>query len=219
MKRTIRFSVPLVLSLILTQTAFAFDDGDLQNWSSIAIEGKLNKEWTVLLDEELRFGDDVSDLFYQRTDLGITYQMLPWLKLGLNYWHQYSEKNGNWKLEQKPHFNATIKFKIGSFTLQDRSRLERRIFEDADNQWRYRNKLSLTPPVKFTKFSIQPYVADEIFINFEDDAYRRNRIYLGCKSKLAKRLALDIYYLLQSDKAEPDWKKTHVIGSKLKISF
>ena len=77
MQRTIRFSVLLVLSLIFTQTGFAFDNGDLQNWSSIAFEGKINNQWKIILDEEFRFADDVSDLFYQRTDLGIMYQALP----------------------------------------------------------------------------------------------------------------------------------------------
>ena len=97
-------------------------------------------------------------------------------------------------------FNFFLKFK-----LNDRNRFE--------------NRLMLTPPVKLTGYNIQPYLADEIFISFEENELNRNRIYIGFKIKLFKNVALDQYYLLESNKKLEDWTTYNIIGSRLKVAF
>lgn len=41
--------------------------------------------------------------------------------------------------------------------------------ENADSFWRYRNKITIKFPLKSTKFEIQPYLADEIFVDFDQE--------------------------------------------------
>ena len=212
------FIIGISLFLIFN-TSFAFEDGDWQSWPRISIEGKLSAKWKIYLDEEFRMGDNISDLYFHRSDFGVTYKFADCFYLGLNYWHSHKEKNGQWYQEKKPHINLTFKWEMGKFKLNDRNRFENRYQQGKDKVWRYRNRLTLTPPLKFTKYNIQPYLADEIFFDFEESELNRNRIYAGIKIKLLKNLSFDGYYLLESNKKFEEWSAYNVMGSKFKVTF
>jgi hypothetical protein len=217
MKRLV--AVFIALYLLCALPAFAFDDGDFQLWQTTSAETKLNTDLKIKVEEELRFGDDISELYYTHTDGGIDYKVTDGLHLGLNYRQIYEKKKGEWKYENRPHANGTLKWKIEGFSFSDRSRLEFRKPEDKDAKWRYRNKLTVNLPWKWTEFEIQPYVADEIFIDFEGDKFNRNRLYGGIKMKIIKNLKAELFYLWQSSKTDDDWIDYNVLGIKAKLIF
>lgn len=117
-----------------------------------------------------------------------------------------------------PHINGTVKAKWNNLVFKDRSRLEYRIKEDDDNSWRYRNKLSVDLPFKWTKLNIQPYIADEIFYNFDENTLNRNRAYAGFKILFLENLRGEIYYMHQSTKSS-EWKGCNILGTSLKSAF
>ncbi|MGB3058044.1 MAG: hypothetical protein WBC16_07815, partial [Candidatus Omnitrophota bacterium] len=59
-------SAGLVMGLILTgiMPASAYENGDLQLWNTDSIEARLNENLKVKVEEELRFGGDISELYY-----------------------------------------------------------------------------------------------------------------------------------------------------------
>ena len=73
--------------------------------------------------------------------------------------------------------------------------------------------------MKLTQLEIQPYIADEIFYDFDEEALNRNRLYAGFNLKLLKHLKADIFYLWQSSEKNDKWSDTHILGTKLKLSF
>ena len=103
--------------------------------------------------------------------------------------------------------------------LSDRNRFEYRIRSKRNDVWRYRNSLTLKLPFKWTGFKIQPYVAEEIFVDLDKGDLERNRVYNGLEAKLMEHLNLEIYYLWQRTKSAGDWIDINVIGSKLKFVF
>ncbi|KPK40431.1 MAG: hypothetical protein AMJ78_07195 [Omnitrophica WOR_2 bacterium SM23_29] len=210
----------LVISiLIFSNYSFAFDDGDFQHWNTETISWKINKDLTTAIEEEFRFGDDGGDLYYQHTDLGIAYSGLTkWLDIGVNYRLAFEEKNNDWKYINIPHLNGTLKFDLYNFNFSDRSRFEYQDKEEGNDVWRYRNKFTIKLP-KFTRFDIQPYVADEIFVDFDEEELNRNRLSTGITWKLLKNLKGDIFYLWQSSKSGGTWVDYNVLGTKLKLSF
>ncbi|MBU4140893.1 MAG: DUF2490 domain-containing protein, partial [Candidatus Omnitrophica bacterium] len=131
----------------------------------------------------------------------------------------FEEKNSDWKYENRPHLNATVKLKLGDFKLSNRGRFEYRNREGADTLWRYRNKFTIKFPFKLTQLEIQPYVADEIFVDFDKEELNRNRLYAGFSLKLLKNLKGEIYYLRQSSKKSGRWTDYNVLGTKVKLSF
>lgn len=219
MKNLPAFIFVTLLLIQLTPDVSAYDDSDWQYWNTESMEGNISEKWKVKLEEEFRFGDDAREFYYQHSDLGLSYNCCEWFRLGLNYRQVYEKKEGDWKEENRPHINGTLKWGWKDFKFTDRSRLEYRVREDKDDTLRYRNKMTIKFPFKWTKFDIQPYLADEIFIDFDQGELNRNRFYIGVDSKLMKHLKADVFYLWQSSKSGDSWVDYNVVGTKLKIVF
>lgn len=199
---------------------YAFDDGDFQYWNSESISVKLDKNWRIELSEEFRFGDGAGYFYYQHSDLGLTYSdLFEWLDVGVNYRLLFEEKNDDWQYESRPHLNATLKYEINGLKLSDKNRFEYRDKEKSEDGWRYRNMFTIKFPLKLTQFEIQPYVADEIFIDFNEKKFNRNRFYGGLDCKIFKDSKIEIYYLWQNSEKNDRWSDIHVLGTKLKLSF
>ena len=210
----------LFLGLFFLQASFAFDDNDFQYWNTESVSWKIGQDWKAKLEEEFRFGNDGGHFYYQHSDLGFTYSgFADWLDLGINYRHIFEEKNGEWPRERRPHLNITLKGKMDDWAWSCRARFEYRDKDNSNDGWRYRNKLTLKAPLKITRFEIQPYIADEIFVDFDKDDLTRNRFYSGFSMKLFKNLKGEIFYLWQRSKKDDKWVDAHVLGTKLKFSF
>ncbi len=193
----------VMLSMVLFPGAsFAFDDGDFQYWNTEMASWKISDDLKVNLEQEPRFGDNAVNPYYNHTDIGISYSGLyDWLVLGLNYRYVNEEKSSGWQEENRPHLNAAVKFELAEFDFSNRGRLEYRNKEDADNYFRYRNKLAIKFPFKFTVLEIQPYVADELFYDFGSERLNRNRFYSGVILKLFGDLSGEVYYVFERNKS------------------
>lgn len=164
-------------------------------------------------------GDNGGNLYYQHTDLGIGYSGLAkWLDIGLNYRLVYEKSNSKWEYENRPHLNIWLKLDLGSFNLSDRHRFEFRDKEEGNDGWRYREKFTLKFP-KFTKLELQPYIADEIFVDFDKEQLNRNRLYFGADFRIYKSLMGELFYLWQNSKSSGKWSDCNVLGTKLKLAF
>lgn len=209
-----------IFILLFCASGFAFDENDFQYWNTESVSWKINDKYKTSFEAEFRYGDDASNFYYQHTDLGITYSGLTkWLDVGLNYRLILEEKKTIFRYENVPHLNATLKGEVFDFAVSNRSRIEYKEREEAEDYWRYRNKTTLKLPLKLTKLEIQPYVADEIFYDFNVESLNRNRLYSGIGFKVLKNLSAEIYYLWQSSKSNDNWSDTHALGTKLKLSF
>ncbi|NQT28499.1 MAG: DUF2490 domain-containing protein [Candidatus Omnitrophica bacterium] len=210
-----------ISAIVFCGNVYSFDDGDYQYWNTENVSWKLGDYWKASLEQEFRFGDNASNLYYEHTDFGITWSGLTeWIDLGLNYRHIFEEKSSKWREENRPHLNATVKWKLFSIDFSNRGRLEYRNREKAEDFWRYRNKFTVKTPFKFTKFKIQPYVADEIFYDFDQETLNRNRFYAGITFKLLDNLKGNIFYLLErSENSSNKWVDYNVLGTKLKLAF
>lgn len=210
----------LAVGIFNLQKSFAADKGDYQYWNTESISGKINDNLKITLEEEFRFGNNGNTLYYQHSDLGLSYSgIASWLDLGINYRHIFEEKVTNWKQERRPHLNAAVKWKVFDYVFGNRGRLEYRNREGSEDFLRYRNKVSVKLPFKLTKFEIQPFLADEIFYDFDVETLNRNRLYVGFSAKILKSLKLDIFYLWENSDKGDVWQDINVLGTKLKASF
>ena len=215
--------LPVFIIMIFSSgTCFAFDDEDWQYWNTENVSYKISDEWKAGLEQEFRWGDDMSNPYYNHTDVGITYSGLTdWFDLGFNYRYINEEKSNEWKREHRPHINGTIKWKLKDFSFSNRGRLEYREREDSDEAWQCRNKLSIKPPILLTKYKISPYIADETFFDSDSQELNRNRLYTGLSFQIFKSLKAETYYLWQRSKSSSSgkWTDYNIAGTKLKLSF
>jgi len=212
-------SVSVFLAAIAAGQSYAYDDGDFQIWHTENQEFKISKDFKTTLEEEFRWGDDASDFYYHHYDGGVVWGVNKYLDLGLNYRQVYEKKKNKFKEENRPHGNATLKWELEGFKFEDRNRIEYRHFDYQDDSWRYRNKLTIKFPWKFTKIEIQPFLADEVFVDLNDNGFSRNRFYSGLGMNFTKNIKAEVYYMLQSSKSSGKWTNANVFGTKLKIAF
>jgi len=81
------------------------------------------------------------------------------------------------------------------------------------------SKFTVRIPFKLTKFDIHPFVADEIFADFEENEMNKNRLYSGIEWKFVKSWRGKMFYLWQCSKRNGKWIDTHVLGTQIKFFF
>ncbi len=215
------FVIVAIATLSISRSCFGYDDEGFQHWSTAGVSSDINKDWQCVFEEEFRLGDDGGHLYYHHSDLGFIYKSFAdWIDLGFNY-RQVFEKDGKgkWRQENRPHINITLKARWFDLNVSNRARFEYRDRENKEDVWRYRNKVTVKFPLKLTKFDLQPYVADEVFITLNDDNIDRNRFYAGTSFNLSKDIKANIFYLWQSSRSAKEWKDINVLGTQLKFLF
>lgn len=209
----------IILLFMITGLVYAYDDGDFQIWNTEVEELKINKSLKIALEEEFRFGDNANEFYYHHYDAGLVYDLNKYFNLGVGYRHIYEKKKGKFKVENEPYWCAILFWALAGFKFDSRSRLEYRHFDYQKDSWRYRNKFTVKLPWKFTTLEIQPFLSDEIFVDFNGMDLNRNRFYSGLGFILTKNIKGEIYYLLQSSKGSGNWSDANVLGTKLKVLF
>jgi len=213
--------VTVIAVLLIGEICFTFDDGDFQYWSTAKFSFDIDKDRTFTFGEEFRLGDDAGDFYRHHSDIGFVYKSLAdWIDLGFNYRKVFEkDSKGKWRQENQPHLNVTLKGKLLGLDLSDRSRFEYRDRENKKDLWRYRNKVTVKLPLELTSLKLQPYLADEVFINFDEEDFNKNRLYSELSLKLSKNIKGEVYYLWQSSESGGDWKALNVLGTQLKFYF
>ena len=194
--------------------------GDFEYWPKAAFTIPIDEQWQFYIEERLSVADDVRRLDDHQTDFAVTYLGLAdWLSVGVGYKAFFEKDGDNWWVEDRPYLNVAVKAKIHGFGVTDRSRFEYRIPEDEDEVWQYRHKLTITSPTTFTPWKVLPYVAEEVFISFDEEDFNQQRVYTGFFIPLHKQVRLELFYLWRLDKEDDDWHDTNVLGSWLYFQF
>jgi hypothetical protein len=215
------FAIAVISIALVSEVCLASSDGDFEYWSKASVAFDIDKDWTLTFEEEFRLRDGGGNLYRHHSDLGLVYKSFAdWIDFGFNY-RQIFEKDskGEWRPENRPHLNVTLKGRLFDLDLSDRSRLEYRDRENQTDVWRYRNMFSVISPLEFTELKLKPYLADEVFISLDGEGYNINRLYSGVSFKLTKSIGVGIYYLWQSTKSGSGWIDTNVIGTQVKFRF
>lgn len=220
--------------------AFAYDDGDGQMWIKYEAGGKTGCGLEPKIEQELRYGDDMSEFYYTETYLSLGYKVTDWFKPVIGFasiaerenkpiysksGDVYSEKSDHsWKQEQDPRIDLYFSTKAMDWGFEDRVRCEYRDKDGAASYMRYRNRVKITTPWKLSPLAINPYVAWEA--NYEDDdekassdRWNRHRLYAGVGMKFGKQFKGGVYCMNEQNKKAGDWTSINVVGLDLGVSF
>ena len=227
-KRILQVIAGTCMSLLIASSAPAYEDGDWQFWQTDTVSGKLTDNLKASMEAEFKWGDDCSEFYYAHADISLDYRINDMFSLGVAFREAYelntgTEEENDWYNEHRPMINGSIAWKWGDFKFKNRARVEFRNFEIKDDRIRFRNKLGIKSPWKWTELNINPYIEDEIFLEEDKDGIYRNRLYAGIGLELMDAgwgvLKGTLYYLWQADDTDDGWKNTNVCGLKLKLGF
>lgn len=220
----IGLGVAIALTAALPRAfASAARDEDFGAWNLYEAEVKWRDAWKFRLGEETRFRE-AGGLHYFETRAGAHHQTRPWLALGSEYVQirsaRFSRNKNIWTWESRPRIYATPSYKLKGWLFEDRSMMEFRFKQKAENTMRYRNQFGLTAPWQWTSWKFQPYTTNELFIETNRNGLVEDRWISGFRFQPAKHLKCSIYYLRQSQKNNGGgWKDSNILGTSIRVAF
>jgi hypothetical protein len=214
-RRGVWILAALVLCTVRPLAAFEFE-----YWPKAFVRIPLDKQWQLSFEEWLSFNDNVRRFKDSQTDVWLYYfGLADWLSVGAGYKRVYTKAGDDWQVEDRPMLDAAVKTKVHGFGVTDRSRFEYRIPEGYEQVLRYRNRLTVTSPVTFTPWKIEPYTAEEVFVNLDEQGFNQQRLYGGVFIPLHEKVRLELFYLWKLDKVDREWRDTNVLGSWVYFQF
>ena len=72
-KNLIKIIIPIILVTLALSKAYAYDNGDFQIWNTNDEDITIGKATKLTLEEEYRYGENASELFYQHYDWGFNF--------------------------------------------------------------------------------------------------------------------------------------------------
>ena len=226
MKKAVFILAPVLGLMILALAMPTGSRGSIWHfWNTDSISGKLTDRVKVGTELEFRWREDKDKHFYYKhAQIGLEYKVNDYFSAGAAY-RQVDENTKDptgedWFTEYRPMVNLTGQYTLEGWKLKDRLRISYRVFDiDKDDVWRFRNKFYIYSPWKFTSLKINPYVADEIFLEEHKPGIYRNRFYVGVGLKIVEHVGGGLFYLWQTDNKGDEWASFNVAGLQVKFSF
>lgn len=196
-------------------------NGNLEFWQSTSVSTDLNSDWSAYGTQETKFGRENGNPYSYNVDMGFVYGgFADWLDLGVSFKKEYDQDGaGKFRHENRPHFNATLKDKIGDVDVSNRIRIEYRDREHVKHEYRLRNKTTFRFPARLTCLDMQPYIAEEWLINLGESNINQNRVYAGLSWTVAGNVKSSLFYAWKAGRGSGGWVNTNVIGIDLKFPF
>jgi catechol 2,3-dioxygenase-like lactoylglutathione lyase family enzyme len=188
-----------------------------QYWSGVTAAAPIGERTALRFAVSSRWDDDMDRHYYTLLDAGLDRKVGEALTLGAYYAHVNSGGAGAWRVEYRPHVDATVRLRLGSVTMSDRGRVEFRI-RDGEHGLRFRNRLKAAT-ASLGVIDARPYASIEPFIDLREGELNACRTSVGCSFAIRKPFALDLYYMYESRKAHGVWSGAPVFGSTLAARF
>lgn len=203
---------------------------DLWQWNTLSLEKKLSKKFTVSLEQEIRFYQNVSRLNLLYTNFGINYKVTGNLKTSLVYRYLLKKQDdGSYSFRHRFYVDFTFKKKIKIISLGYRARFQAQVRDVNSSDKGYipetymRNKVDVK--LDFGK-PFRPYIAAEFRYQFNntqkresDFLWNRGRYYAGFDFVLNKKNTIGAYYMLQWEYNVNDPERDSVIGLEYSLSL
>jgi len=146
---------------------------DLQLWTGAAIEKKIGKDWTLSLEEQIRFKHNISEINNYFTEAGVRYRINKNFALEGAYRYTRDRKSDNtYENLSRYHLDMRYRGRLDFLTLAYRLRYQKEVegFRLYDQKIPYEKYLRHRLKISYNDFNkITPFVSGEIFQLFRPD--------------------------------------------------
>ena len=200
---------------------------DFQLWNDYQVtvpikksNQKKSERVSLLFYGTLRVGRNLSHLVDERIGVGVEFRVNNLLTFTPSYIYRAAQPfEGRKEFENRLRFDFGLEKKFKTFSIKDRNRIEFRFRNSRSDSTRYRNKFQLSIPVKNNNKEIfTPFVADEIFYEFQSKQWSRNEFSAGISKKFNKNTTADFYYTFQNSRGN-SFKYVNIIGISFKFKI
>lgn len=204
-------------------------DGDWQLWTHERASIKIAEKTAISVGAMYRFGDDMSDLWYQHYDAGIVFKASKWLSIMPQYRLKMVNldkfSGSKWLDINNTSLNFIFSKKVGKVALKNNCRFSYWDYEKDFNRkdlLYYRNILMMVGPA-LTKTKIKPYIQEDFFFNTDIDKVDRNRLSAGFLACKWKKVTPRFYMMWQAFNKNGLWENSnadnYIVGLDFKIKW
>jgi hypothetical protein len=203
-------TVLFLLSFFTTKAQRYYDDAQL--WVNIYLEKKVNKHFSLHLNQQDRFVNNINQLGQSYADIGITYKFRKNIKLMVDYVYAARKKDAPGYKNRHTFYSALILAKeFGYWRISYRNMFQCRYKNPMTSKTGYipylydRNKIT----IKYQAAKrLDIYVAEELNIplnNPQVKGFSRSRSTVGMYITTRKNQQLELYYIYQQQLQNGDW--------------
>lgn len=188
----------LVGLLCMSHFSLHAQETDFATWANVGLVYKIKPAFAVSGGLEWRTKDDLSRTDRWGMNVGGSYQVLPFLKLGAGYELHYRNRgDAGWKFRHRYSFDGTLSTHIQRIKLSLRERFQH-TFDKNSDEFRLRTlvKLAYVMP----KYELEPYISVEMYNGLNSgDRFdvKRMRYRGGVAIPLSDRWKGDVFYCRQ----------------------
>jgi len=187
---------------------------DIQFWGMVFFEKKFNPKHLLRLNGEVRYGDNVSKLYFAFGQIRYFYFPVRWFRFGPGYrqnWNKLLRPN-KWTMIYSPEFEINFIFHFHKgWVITNLHRIQYLIFENnTSSKWLSRHRLRLSYIFPVGNYYLRPFIADEVLVR-EGNGLFQNRASIGSFFNLTHHVETKVFYMLRNIKNN-GWKPQHVFG-------
>lgn len=193
----------------------------------VKVSKKIIKGLSFSLEEELRMRDNFQAVDRFSTIAELSYKLNNYLKFGGAYnLINYNHPTKDWETRHRYYVYATGSYQLDRFTFSLRERFQSthrvgvsETAKRANPKYYLRSRLDVEYNIRKSPF--EPYASVELYNTLNDpqgNGVDRIRYTGGCKYKLNKQHALQLYYRYISYTDDDDYSK-HMIGMGYSFKF
>jgi hypothetical protein len=212
-------------------------DREWQAWLDLDAGGVLNEKTSAHVKQGFQWKENAGELKTVFTDFGLKFKTTGWLTLGAFYRQQFDETDDgeDWREENRPYLDTTLKWKWKNVQFSNRNRVEYRMRGHKEDVFRYRNRMTELFGARISPLELQPYLAQEVFLDENEtsptEASRVRLVaglrgdpedqfrFLGVKPREGRHFKADAYLLYETQDNAGGWQDTYVIGVKMGVFF
>ncbi len=200
----------IVFILLMNTTLVFTQTTDWRLWTDVGVEKQLSKKWTLGIEAEYRWKNDISATDQIRGSVDVSYRLNKYVKFGAGYELIADKKQKKDIFAYRNRFmvQATGSYKLARFTVSWRPRLQTTILGDSETNkkvgsdnynWVIRNRFGLK--YNIPKVPITPYTHFEIYNRLFSDlsSHYKNRFSVGIEFNPGKHHSFDLGYKLDNE--------------------
>jgi len=192
---------------------------DAQLWTEVDVDASLGGDTSITGVGQLRLSESLSNPIFTALGADLNHKLGGEWTLGLGYRHELTpDRQGeDIKVTQVARVFAIWRRRFGRSTVIIRTRVEN-ILNASSNPWRVRVRGEYrwaTPDLGRVSYL---YANDEVFYEFVDNEFFRNRFQAGLNLVLGARTSLRLYYLRQDSKEQTPGA-INALGLQMAISL
>lgn len=173
---------------------------DVQFWNDTSLTVPFNKKVDMVIQGTVRIRANFSQAVDGRWGVGWVFKVNKYVSFNPFYFHREAQPpNGKAESEDRLTLGATLRYPAGKFTLIERNWFERRWRQPQVEAWRYRIRGQIEHPFQIKKARFTGYVSDEVFYDWSQHDWVRNRFAVGANHAFNKHFTLDLYLMRQND--------------------